>query len=190
MKVYSTATRAALAGPVALVQMVHIGFTSGVVALNSSNWDLTWNSVVYRGAYGLGQISPTKDSPGEIQGLTITMDGGDAARLSLALDAAGEVQLAPLTLRTGIIETVNYTLVDAPVEWVGLCDTMQIVEVGGKCEITIKAESKAVTLLRGNPLTYNDADQQYLFPGDRAFEYVVQQTDKPVVWPSREYFYR
>ena len=35
-----------------------------------------------------------------------------------------------------------------------------------------------------------DADQQAIYPGDRAFEYVVDQSDKPVVWPSREYFFQ
>jgi hypothetical protein len=170
--------------------MVSISFASGTLSLNSSNWDLTWQSVVYRGAYGLGAISQTKDSPGEVQGITFTVDGGDSAKLSLALDAADQVQLAPVIIRTGLIETSGYTLVDAPIEWVGVCDTMQIVEVGSRCEVTVKAESKAVVLLRGNPSILNDADQQYAFAGDRAFEYVVQQTDKPVVWPSREYFYK
>ena len=27
-----------------------------------------------------------------------------------------------------------------------------------------------------------------LYPGDRAFEYVVDQANKPIVWPSKEYF--
>jgi hypothetical protein len=47
-----------------------------------------------------------------------------------------------------------------------------------------------VDLLSGNPSTYSDADQQAIYPGDRAFEYVVDQSDKPVVWPSREYFFQ
>ena len=54
--------------------------------------------------------------------------------------------------------------------------------------VTATAESTAVDLLRGSAMTYSDGDQQSLYPGDRAFEYVVDQANKPIVWPSKEYF--
>ena len=165
MKSCGASTLAALAsGHVALVQLVLFAFPSGDVALNNSTWDLTYGGKTYRGAYGLGSIGTIKDAPGEIQGLRLEMDGGSSASVALALDA--------------------------PVEWAGTLDTMSLSEDGQTAVISVTAESKAVDLLRGNPSTYTDADQQALYPGDRAFEYVVAQADKPVVWPAREYFYK
>ncbi len=191
MKSYSTATLAALAsGHVAIVQLVHLAFPNGVVALNVSNWDLLWLGVTYKGAYGLGSVSQINDKPGEVQGLTLTLNGGDSARIALALDGGAVVQGSPVTIRTAIIETAGYTILDAPIDWLGQCDTMVISESGATAEIGVTAESRAVDLLRGNPSTYTDADQQALFAGDRAFEYVVSQSDKPIIWPAREFFFK
>lgn len=191
MKSYPAAVLAALASnQVALVRLVHIAFPSGVVALNASNWTFTWLGVSYVGAAGLGAISEIKDGPGEVQGVTLKLNAGDSARISLALDAAYIVQGSLVTLRTAIIETTNYTILDAPIDWVGSCDTMSISEDGSTSEIGVTTESRAVDLLRGNPSTYSDADQQAMFSGDRAFEYVVSQADKPIVWPAREFFFK
>lgn len=191
MKSYSSATLAALAsGHVAIVRLVHLAFSSGAVALNISNWDLVWLGVTYKGAYGLGSVSQISDKPGEVQGITLQLSAGDPARIALALDEAHSVQGTVVTLRTAIIETTNYTIVDAPIDWVGQCDTMSISESGTTAEVGVTAESRAVDLLRGNPSTYSDADQQALFAGDRAFEYVVSQSDKPIIWPAREFYFK
>lgn len=189
MKTFSAPVLAALAsGSVALVQFVHLAFPGGVVSLNTSTWDLVWDGVTYKGAYGLGAVSAVIDRPGEVQGITLQLAAGDPASIALALDSADQVQGTALTLRTAIVDTTTYTVLDAPVDWVGKCDTMAISEDGSQAVISVSAESGAVDLLRGNPSTYSDADQQVTYAGDRAFEYVVSQVDKPIVWPSREYF--
>jgi hypothetical protein len=180
---------AASAEKVPLVQLVLMEFPSGNIALNTSTWDLTWDNVVYKGAYGLGQISPIDDSPGEIKGLQLELAGVSTAYIALALDSSDEVQGTPLTIRTAILDS-DYQIVDAPVEWTGTLDVMAIQEDGETAAISASAESTAVDLLRGAPMTYSDADQQSLFPGDRAFEYVVGQADQPIVWPAKEWFYR
>lgn len=191
MKSYSSAVRSALASDqLALVQLILLQFPSGTMALNTSNWNFTWLGVTYLGAYGLGEISEITDSPGEVKGLTLSLAGGDPLRIALALDAADEVQGTAVTIRTALIEKTNYTILDAPIEWVGKCDTMSISEDGEKADIAVTVESGAVDLLRGNTSTYSDASQKALFPTDRAFEYVVSQVDKPVVWPAKEYFYK
>jgi len=191
MRTLSAPVLAALAGGHAvLVQLVKMDFTSGTVALNTSTWTLVYDGVTYLGAYGLGTISAIVDRPGELQGLRLEMAAGDAARISLALDASDEVQGTVLTIRTAIIDSSSYTILDAPVDWLGTIDTMTIAEDGDKAVISATAESKAVDMLRGNPLTYSDADQQTLYSGDLAFEYVVEQADKPVIWPSREFYFK
>ena len=130
------------------------------------------------------------DRPGEVQGITLELIGADSASIALALDDADEVQGAPVTIRTALLDSSTYQILDAPIDWVGTCDRMSIAEDGETCNISVSAESSAVQLLRGNASTYTDADQQALYAGDRAFEYVVDQADKRDVWPSREWFFQ
>ncbi len=191
MKALSSAVQSALAsGSVAIVQLVELVFTSGTIRLNSSNWNLVYGGNTYTGAYGLGTVSAVTDQPGEVQGITLVLSGGDPLRIALALDSSDEVQGAIVRIRTAIISTTDYTVLDAPLDWVGKCDTMSIGEDGMQAEIRVSAESNAVDLLRGTPVTLTDADQQALFPGDLAMQYVVSQIDQPVVWPSREFFFK
>lgn len=179
-------------GHVGVVQLVLLEFPGGDVALNSSNYDLVWDGVTYKGAFGLGSVSPINDSPGEVKGISLELLGADSASLSLALDAADEVQGAPATIRSALIEETagGFVVRDAPIDFAGLCDRMTIAEDGQTCAVSVSVESAAVDLLRGNASTYGDADQRALFSGDRAFEHVVAQADKRDVWPSREFFFQ
>lgn len=190
MRALDAPTLAALAQPtVPLVQLIHQAFPSGVVALNTSNWDLDFDGVTYKGAYGLGEISELQDAPGEIKGLSFRLSGVAAESVALALDGADEWQGAPVTLRTAILNA-DFAVVDAPLEWTGNGDTMSLSEDGETAVIEATVESSAVDLLRGAEMTYSDADQRSLYPSDRAFEYVVSQADQPVVWPTKEFFYK
>ena len=183
----STVTAALASGNVAIVQLLYLGFATPI-ALNSSTWDLAFGGVTYKGAYGLGTISPISDTPGQVQGITLSLAAGDSARISLALDGSDVVQGTPCILRTAIVETVNYTVLDAPVDWTGTLDTMSIVEDGATANVSVTAESRAVVLLRGDPMFYSDADQKTINPADGFFSYVIDQTAKPVIWPAREFF--
>jgi len=189
LRTLSAPTLAALAsGSVAIVQMVHLAFSSPI-ALNLSNWNLTYGGVTYLAANGLGTISTLTDKPGEVQGITFELFA-DASYIALALDAADEVQGTVCTIRTAIIETTNYTVLDAPVEWLGRLDKMAIVEDGNQAGVQVSAESKAVDLMSGNPMFYSDADQRTVNAYDGSFKFVVSQSDKPVVWPAKEFFYQ
>lgn len=186
MRALSAPTLAALAAPsVPLVQLIYLGFSTPI-ALNTSNWDLSWASVAYKGAGALGSLVTVADAPGEVKGLSFEFAGLDSSYVSLALDASDQVQGTVIVVRTAILDA-NYQIVDAPVEWSGKLDTMTIQEDGDKCAIAVTAESSAVDFLRGSPFTYSDADQRALYPGDAAFAWVISQETTPVVWPSKEW---
>lgn len=187
MRVLTPGAVAAIASQeLTLVQLVLMQFPGASIALNSSNMDFDWLGVTYRGAYGLGSIAPIEDSPGEVKGLQFTMSGVSPEYLALALDDAAVVQGAPVTIRTAILDA-SCVVVDAPVDWMGRLDTMSIEEDGETCTIAATAESTAVDLLSGAALTYSDADQRSLFLNDRAFEFVVPQSEKPVVWAGKQW---
>jgi hypothetical protein len=191
MRSLAPGVEAALAaGHVVVVQLLHIAFPTVVVAVNTSTWNLDWGGVTYLGAYGLGTVSAVNDQPGELQGIQLELAAPDGSRIALALDEAGVVQGSVVTIRTAILDNATYQVLDAPIDWIGYADTMALSEDGAQASICVTCESKAVDLMRGAPMTYSDPDQQALYPGDRAFEYVVDQADRPVVWPAREFFFR
>lgn len=184
------ATAALAAGHAVLVQFVKLDFPGGAVTLNSSNWNFDYDGDTYRGAYGLGRIGALNDQPGEMPGVQLELQKVDSAMIAIALDDADQVQGTPVMIATAILDTDGYEVLAVEVDWVGYADTMKIEEDGEKAVISLSAESKAVDLLRGQSLTYTDADQKSLYEQDRAFEYVTSQADQPVVWPTREWFFK
>lgn len=186
MKTLTPPAASALSGSVLkIVQLIYMDFPGLPVAFNSDNADVVFAGVTYKGAAGLGSISPIDDSPGEIKGLQFSMSGISTDYLALALDDAGVVQGTMVTVRLAIMSGPD--VLDAPIDWVGRLDTMTIEEDGDTCTIAASAESTAVDLLRGFPLTYSNVDQQFLYPGDRAFEYVLPQNRKPIVWGGKQW---
>lgn len=187
MRSINVAAQAALSSPVVrIVQLVLMSFPGSAIALNTSNFDLVHAGVTYRGAAGLGSLSAIESSTGEVKGLAFEMSGVSSEAVALAMDDSAVVQGTPVAIRTAILDD-NLQVVDAPVEWSGRLDSMTIEEDGETCSVAVTAESTQVDLLRGNSLTYSNADQQMLSPGDRAFEYVASQASVPVVWPAKEW---
>jgi hypothetical protein len=186
----ATAKAALAQGNVNLVQLLRLNFPNGeVVALNSSNIDFTHLGTVYKGAFGLGSISEIQDSPGEIKGIQFTLNGGSADLIAVALDDSKQWQGTSVEIRTAVLND-QYQIVDAPLAWSGLGDVMSIAEEDNTTVIQATAESSAVDFMRGDPLVYNHADQQVLYPGDLGFNLILSQVDKQVVWPSRSWFHK
>lgn len=186
MRTLSAPTVAALNGSVlSIAQLVYMGFSTLPIAMSSANYDIEFAGVTYRGAAGIGSINPIEDSPGEIKGLQFEMSGVPIEYLALAMADASIVQGASVVIRLAILS--GGALLDAPIDWTGRLDTMSIQEDGETCTISATAESSAVDLLRGTPLTYSNVDQQSLYPGDRAFEYVLPQANKPIVWAGKQW---
>lgn len=191
MRTLAAGVTTAFAGTeVVLVTLVKLAFSTGTIALSDSLYSIAWGGDTYQAAAGLGELSPVEDKPTEISGIKLELLRIDSSHIALALDDAGVVQGSGVTIRTAVLDATSHQVIDVVTDWTGYADTMSIVEDGRTASIVVTAESKAVDLLRGTPLTYSDGDQQSLVPGDRYFEYVVSQSDKPIVWPTREYFFQ
>jgi hypothetical protein len=187
MRTFSAPAIAALSAPrLRVEQLILMEFPSAPIGLNSSNRDFVYGGLTYRGAAGLGTVGEIDDSPGDVKGLQFTMSGVPSEYLALALGDATEVQGAPVTVFLAIFDE-NWQIVEASIDWTGRLDTMPIQEDGDTCTIAVTAESSAVDLLRGSPLTYSNVDQWSLYPGDRAFEYVPSQSGKPIVWGGKQW---
>lgn len=191
MKAYSAAVLSALAnGELPLVTFVRIAFPSGVVALNDSNFHFQYGGDLYKGASALATVSPVTDGGGEPGGLVFELLEFSTTYIALALDDADEVQGSPIDIRCAILDKDTYQIIDAPIVWRGYADTMLIGEDAESGSISLTAENKGVDLLRGNPKVYTDGDQQARWPGDLYYDKVVSQSNKPVVWPARQWFFK
>jgi hypothetical protein len=186
MKTLSAPALAALAQPcVPLTALIQLDLSS-TVYLNTSGWNLVWAGHTYTGAGAVGRVDAMEDAPGEIKGLRFELSGVPSSMLALAL--AEPVQGRPVTVSTAIFDPATYQVLDVSADWVGRLDVMSIVESGETATVVVTAEHRGVDLLRAAVVRYTNADQQRFFAGDRGLEYVVDQVDQPIVWPSREYF--
>lgn len=171
-----------------MVQLLLLQFSTPI-ALNSSNYDFTYGGILYKGAYGMGTISEIDDSPGEIKGMQFTLNSSSSGVISLALSDSKIWQATPVIIRTAILND-DYQIVDAPIVWSGTGDTMSISEGEDSTAVQCTAESSAVDFLRGSVFTYTDTDQKAIHPDDLGFSLLLNQADKPVVWPTKSWFYR
>lgn len=190
MKVLSPTLEAALANPVVpLMQLVKLEFEGETLGLNTSNLTVEWGGVSYAGASGLGAISPIDDSPGEVKGLTLALNGAPAEMVALALDSADDWQGAGVTVYTAALDA-DYKVAGAAIDWTGSGDVMSLAEDGQQCAISATAESSAVSLLRSGVLHYSAADQASIDPTDLGFNMVIDKADEPVIWPAKEWYYK
>lgn len=169
-----------------IVQLVLLQFDTPV-GLNSSNYNFTYEGIEYKAAYGMGAISEIEDSPGEIKGIQFTLNESSSGVISLALDDARTWQSTPVVIRNAILDE-NYQIVDAPIVWSGIGDTLNITEGPESAIVQATAESSAVDFLRGSILSYTDTDQKALYPTDEGLSLLLTQVDKPVVWPTKAWF--
>lgn len=191
MKTITAPAIAAIAtGRIGIVQLIHLAFSTTPVSLNMSTWDFVYGGITYKGAYGLGTVSAIADKPGEVAGLQFELAAGSSGVISLALDDADIVQGTAVTVRTAIIDMDTRQILDAPIEWIGTLDTMSIGEDGTQAVVRCTAESKAVDLLRGTPMVYGDADQRTVNAADGSMRFIIDQIDKPVIWPQKSFFYQ
>jgi hypothetical protein len=189
MKSISASATTALESPsLGFAQLVAMEFSGSPIYLNSTAFDLPSAGTTYLAAQGLGRISPITDQPGQINGVELSLSGTSTAMISLALDSADIVQGTPLTIRNAIVSTSTFKVLDAPILWSGYLDTMSIQADGETRTISVTAESRMVDLMRGSPWYYTDADQRIVNANDASFSFVLDQIDKPVIWPARAYY--
>jgi hypothetical protein len=188
MRALPPSAAAALAAPsVALAALVHIELDPPLRVCSWGN-TLEWAGQSYLAAGLLGTIDATDESTDQPRGLRFTLSGIPSALISQVVGEA--VGGKTVTVRIGILDPDTHQVLHAEVEWEGQIDSMSISGDGSSESISVVAESSGVDLIRAVPVRYTDTDQQRLFPGDSFFEFVSDQAEREVVWPSAEFFQR
>lgn len=182
MLVLSPEAVAALAAPEArLAQTIDMDLASGPLRLTACGWDLRHGGKTFTGGAQAGSIEAIEHEPGEIKPLRFGLQGIDDALIALAL--LEPVQGREVTICTAIFDD-DAQIIEAPVDWQGRLDVVNTEDDGTTGALTVTAESIGIDLLRPSGLLYSNADQQRLYPGDRGFEYVIDQADQEIVWPE------
>lgn len=192
MRVLTPATQLAIAkSSVGVAQLIELDLDIPW-RVNTSGWDLLWNGQIYLGLAGAGRIDTIEDTPGEIKGLQFELPAVIDEDLATAM--SGMPQGRGARLLTAVFDSETSQILEAVLEWAGRLDVPQIAETPpdengrGGSVIQVSAEHIGIDLLRPGGLLYSNADQMRLYPGDRSFEYVIDQSEKPIVWPAASYF--
>lgn len=177
---WSAGARSALdASNVALLFFVQADFASGSVRLCTAPYDVQWDGQTWTGLgsiLSIGTVGETTDI--EAQGLALQLSGVNDALLALAYNSDYQGRLLQLWAAP-LADPLALT--DVRRIWVGYLDTMSVDD--GEMSITLEAEHALARLQRPPGGTYNDADQQSRFAGDRGLEFVAAlEKDTEIRW--------
>lgn len=140
-----------------------------------------WNGHNWAGVGTLGGISVIEEAGTvEAKGITLTLSGFDSALLT---DVIGHFQLGlPVLIYVGMMDQSNALIGTPVIAWAGRIDQPVIDVSSTAAEISINCENR---LLDMNTLVYRrytHEDQQFDYPGDRAFEFVNSLQEVTIYW--------
>ena len=163
---------ALVAGTVAPVYLVALGFDSGTKRMWSGSGTVVWDGHEWEGQgdfLGVSSITQTADLQAE--SITISMSGLNADDLSSVLTDVStqnpaDVWLGFLNLSTGAI------IADPDHPFSGHLDVPTVMDDGETSEISITCESDLIKLAQSSMRRYTNADQAISYPTDTGFSFV------------------
>lgn len=187
MRSLAPAAQALLGKELAMALLVEMRFGSGTIYVTDAGVDIDWNGQTWLGLRGAA-VEDIKDQGGEVQGLSFSLSGIPPGVLALALgeEAQGRIVIC----RCALMEPDAQAIVDVQTLWTGTMDRMPIRHGGEALQVSVTAEHRGIAFARPKGRYYTDADQQSLYPGDLALQYLAAQAATQDVWPSRNFFKR
>jgi hypothetical protein len=177
----SSMTTAVTAPLMRVAAFAEFEFASGTLRMWSGYADIVWNSVTWTGGgdmVGISEIDETTEIGAA--GMTFELNGADTALVALALTDAYQGRPCRLWIAEMAADFASVT--SAYQLFGGRMDVMRPLVGPEETSISLAAESRLIDLLRPRTLRYTNAEQQRLYPGDRALEYVAKIAEKPLYW--------
>jgi hypothetical protein len=159
---------------------------SAPLYLNTSPVNLVINGATYYGTRGMGRINAIAESPSEMKQLQFELSGAPSSMVALAL--AEPVQGKAVRIKTAIFDPSTYQIVDAQLRWGGQLDVMSIIDQPPSCTLQVSAEAAGIDFSRPGNSPYTSDEQQRLYPGDLALQFLADQVEQRIIWPSAEFF--
>lgn len=158
---------------------------SSPLNLNTASLDLTVDGTTYFGTKGLGSIEAIQETPAEVRALKFTLTGVPSTSIALALTEPVQGKL--VTIKLAIFDPSTYRILDVRTRWAGRLDVFTIDDGGATSTLSVTAEHAGIDLTRPGNSLYTDAEQQRLNPGDFAFQFLNDQVEQRIIWPSASY---
>lgn len=158
---------------------------SSPLNLNTASLDLTLSGTTYYGTKGLGAIEAVQETPAEVRQLRFTLSGVPSTSIALVLTEPVQGKL--VTIKLAIFDPITYQVLDVRTRWAGRLDVMTIDDGGSTGTVTVTAEHAGIDLTRPGNSLYTDSEQQRLSPGDFSFQFLNDQVEQRVVWPSAQW---
>lgn len=173
-------------GVVRFVPMVRFDFDSGVLALHVGRGSVVYDGVTFLSSNNLLAIGDVAEgAEGGAPSLSITVSGIDTTLRAL-------LQTEPYLYRTA---SVHMCLTDDSF----MLDPAAVFDLffGSITDISyqetpaptfgVTLQSRLADLARSQALKLTDADQQFLYPGDKGLEFVAQMAQMKIAWPRAEF---
>ena len=186
MRSLTPAGAAALTGAVVCIAVLIEMDLTEPLNLNTSSLDLVIGGTTYYGLRGLGIVDDVKESSAEMPQVRFTLSAVDPTMISLALQEP--VQGKAVRIKMALFDATTGAQIDVRLRYAGYLDVMPISDGKDSASISVTSESAILDLLRPANSYYNDTDQQTLHPGDLSMQYVNDQVDQKIVWPSASFF--
>ena len=182
------AISASQAGSVAMIALVEMLLDSGAVRLCSAAADISWNGYTWNAVGQLGKIDVLEENEGgQITGVKFELSSIPSGLLTSALTEAYQGRV--VNIYVAFLSLPQHSIVNSPVlEWNGTLDMMTVSDDGKTGVIQVTAENQAFDFARPVTLSWSDAEQQALYPGDLGLQYVPQMATKQIVWPAASFF--
>jgi len=162
------------------VIFVYLDFATDPVYVNSTVLSIPWNSEVWVGVNGIGDVTNISESS-ELSAaqVSFTLTGIPRDLITVATDQ--DYQGRDVTIYFGVLDS-NHDLDGSPsTVWKGRIDTMSI-ELGQFATVTVTAENRLADWQRPRIRRYSHQDQQLRFPGDLGFEFINTMADVELKW--------
>jgi hypothetical protein len=159
---------------------VKFNFPSGVLALNTTPYTISFEGIDFLGVGAMGEISNVEETTEmKSQKVSLKLTGMDPSIISIAL---GEYYQGTRTkLWLGFLDA-DHALLDPPmVAFSGQLDTLDIT-AGQEATIVATIESRFADWERARIRRYTDADQRDIYPNDSGLEFVSKTTEMELVW--------
>jgi len=187
VRVLSAPALAALAAPAVPMALLVEMDLAAPLFLNSSPIDLVIGGVTYWGTKGLGRIEAIQETPAEPKQIRFELSGVPSFMVALALTES--IQGKAARIKLAILNPADYTKqLDVRLRWAGQLDVFTIVDTPPTCTLGVTAETAGIDFARPGGSPYTDAEQQRLFPGDLAFQFLNSQVEQRIQWPTAEFF--
>lgn len=181
-EITSAQSAAAAAASVRCELFCLLDFAGGVVRLWTGQGETSWGGATWLGVGTFGGVSPVEETRSvQANGVQLSLSGIPSELVALALTEHYRGRQASLWL--ALYNTTTGAMLDTPLQiFSGIIDTMELNDSGETSTIVLSVESRLIDLERTRERRYTDEDQQELYPGDLAFEFVESLQNKDIRW--------